>query len=302
MVTSWGSATLESYRDNKEDYINHLSFLEKIPNYFKLDNYLFVHAGLKLNIDIELQNNSDLYWGRDLIYDFVERRNQNPILKNYDKVFIGHTPVQNFFNMDKPLIIGNLYNLDTGAAFDGKITIYDLDTNNYYQSDAIMKMYPNHKGRNSKSWADKKCIKMYTLKCNLKIRYKFDRYYEIKSKNLKELLLFDLDFLNEKKSYNIYIIFEKVKNLFYDFDIIIDHVHQINEISLIYLLDDKNHNHYGPSIIFFHSNTYFSGRANVKFNRSYSCFLQGICHENNNFHKKCIKYLRKDKLNNLKNV
>jgi serine/threonine protein phosphatase 1 len=47
-----------------------------------------------------------------------------------------------------PVNIGNLWNLDTGAAYDGKITIMNIDTKEFEQSDPLYRLYPDEKGRN----------------------------------------------------------------------------------------------------------------------------------------------------------
>ena len=67
-------------------------------------------------------------------------------LKLYDEIYIGHTPVIRF-NTDKPMNKHNVWNIDTGAGFDGKITILDIDTKEYWQSDSVPSFYPNEKVR-----------------------------------------------------------------------------------------------------------------------------------------------------------
>jgi serine/threonine protein phosphatase 1 len=42
----------------------------------------------------------------------------------------------------------NVWNVDTGVAFYGKLTGMNVDTKTYYQSDLIRTLYPNEKGRN----------------------------------------------------------------------------------------------------------------------------------------------------------
>lgn len=41
----------------------------------------------------------------------------------------------------------NVYNLDTGGGWEGKVTIMDVDTKGYWQSDLVKELYPNEKGR-----------------------------------------------------------------------------------------------------------------------------------------------------------
>ncbi|MEO8236216.1 MAG: serine/threonine protein phosphatase, partial [Flavobacterium sp.] len=39
-------------------------------------------------------------------------------------------------------------NVDTGAAFNGPLTIMDIDTKEFWQSEKLPDLYPNEKGRN----------------------------------------------------------------------------------------------------------------------------------------------------------
>ena len=41
-----------------------------------------------------------------------------------------------------------IVNVDTGAAFVGKLTLMNVDTLEYWQSDTVKDLYPNEKGRN----------------------------------------------------------------------------------------------------------------------------------------------------------
>ena len=42
----------------------------------------------------------------------------------------------------------NIWNIDTGAAFKGSLTIMDVDTKEFWQSEPLPNLYPNEKGRN----------------------------------------------------------------------------------------------------------------------------------------------------------
>lgn len=41
----------------------------------------------------------------------------------------------------------NVWNLDTGSGFSGKLTIMDIDTKEFWQSDFVRELYPNENGR-----------------------------------------------------------------------------------------------------------------------------------------------------------
>jgi hypothetical protein len=42
----------------------------------------------------------------------------------------------------------NVWNIDTGAAFKGPLSIIDADTKEVWQSEPVYKLYPSEMGRN----------------------------------------------------------------------------------------------------------------------------------------------------------
>jgi serine/threonine protein phosphatase 1 len=42
----------------------------------------------------------------------------------------------------------NIWNVDTGAAFKGALTIMDIDSKQVWQSDVLPSLYPKEDGRN----------------------------------------------------------------------------------------------------------------------------------------------------------
>ena len=65
----------------------------------------------------------------------------------FDMVFLGPTPT--IPDWDEPRPILELWNLDQGAGWDGKLTVMDVDTHEYWQSDDLPGLYPGVKGRMS---------------------------------------------------------------------------------------------------------------------------------------------------------
>jgi serine/threonine protein phosphatase 1 len=72
-------------------------------------------------------------------------------LKHYHEIYIGHTPTIRF-NSDQPMQAINVWNIDTGAAFTGKVSAVNIDDKTVFQSDNLPKLYPNETGRNSTSY------------------------------------------------------------------------------------------------------------------------------------------------------
>ena len=61
--------------------------------------------------------------------------------------YIGHTPTL-YYNVDVPMQGCNVWNIDTGAAFTGRLSIMDIDTKQFCQSEVVKNLYPGEKGRN----------------------------------------------------------------------------------------------------------------------------------------------------------
>ncbi|NCT10060.1 MAG: serine/threonine protein phosphatase [Flavobacteriia bacterium] len=153
-----GKETMDSYEGFcKEDKKKHLQFFENLP-LFHIDakNRLFLHAGftslygVEREIDVSYFYTDRSFWEMVLALDknipktslFYPKR-----LQLYDEIYIGHTPTTNY-NEPLPMNIANVWNIDTGAAFKGKITAINIDSKTIFQSENLPFLYPNEKGRN----------------------------------------------------------------------------------------------------------------------------------------------------------
>jgi len=94
-----------------------------------------------------------MMWDRELIQAAIYWNKQAPKtgvmhkVKDYDEVFIGHTTTSWFDPSLKPLHVSNVWDLDQGAGWEGKLTIMDIDSKEYWQSDMVKDLYPDVKGR-----------------------------------------------------------------------------------------------------------------------------------------------------------
>lgn len=128
-------------------------FLEKCVNYHVDDNNkLFIHAGF---IDTRGVGYCDVhteyvyYWDRSLYKNTRDATVPPKRLSVYNQVYIGHTPILWDTQDDKPWNKFNLWNIDTGAAYHGRVTVMNVNDNTeYYQSDPVRSLYPNERGRN----------------------------------------------------------------------------------------------------------------------------------------------------------
>lgn len=153
-----GTATRDSYlNDGRNDWSAHLEFYAGLKNYHLTeDNRLYLHAGytnLK-GVDFEYFEQS-FYWDRTLweLAMAVDPKltptdsNFPKRLHQYKEVFIGHTPISKTEEVI-PKNGANVWNVDTGAAFMGALTIMDVETKEFWQSDAVHTFYPGERGRN----------------------------------------------------------------------------------------------------------------------------------------------------------
>lgn len=100
---------------------------------------LFVHGGFEPKWDIEAHPLEYLTWDRTIIDKF-----KSGVKTKYKKVFIGHTSTQHIgssYNEEQtePICIHSpttdLWCVDTGAGWNGKLTIMNIDTEEYWQSE-----------------------------------------------------------------------------------------------------------------------------------------------------------------------
>ena len=61
-------------------------------------------------------------------------------LGRYKDIFVGHTTSE-LYNTLQPIHVCNVWNIDTGAGWSGKLTIMDVDTKEYWQSDLTPDLY-----------------------------------------------------------------------------------------------------------------------------------------------------------------
>jgi len=163
-----GRETIKSLGDIGQIDKKYIDFLESTVYYHEEDGNLFVHAGYSLDLD---DNNDDalfpisqhhpysLCWDRTFIREiYGNRKNINYDLKtNWKEVFIGHTPTTNFNNFyKKPQNWLNVWNMDTASAFDGKVSLMNIETKEVFQSEESRKLYPTERGRNELSWYETK--------------------------------------------------------------------------------------------------------------------------------------------------
>lgn len=144
-VRQGGQATIDAYsrRAWLEKQREHLEFLQH-GQYYLLDEQdrLFVHGGIEGGVPLEEQDAELMVWDRELFYAMDG-------LEGYREIYIGHTPT---LTADEylPLNYGypdNIWRLDTGAGWYGRLSMMDIDAHDVWQSETVADLYPGERGR-----------------------------------------------------------------------------------------------------------------------------------------------------------
>lgn len=156
-----GLATVESYKlADAALKLRHLNFFEQMKHY-EVDemNRLFIHAGFtSMHGPQQEFYSSNFSWDRtlwEMALAMDKRIKKDSLffpkrLKLFEEIYIGHTPTL-YYNADIPMQGCNVWNIDTGAAFKGKLTVMDAGTKKYWQSDPVISLYLGEMGRNRDS-------------------------------------------------------------------------------------------------------------------------------------------------------
>ncbi len=87
---------------------NHRDFLVDLPTAYRRGEALFVHAGVRPDVALDSQTETDLLWIRGAFLE--DPRDYGPLIVH------GHTAI------DKPRHYGNRLNIDSGAAYGGPLS------------------------------------------------------------------------------------------------------------------------------------------------------------------------------------
>jgi serine/threonine protein phosphatase 1 len=126
-LSNGGRNTLQSYGivpDEKDRRAKlppeHLQFFETLIPCYETEDYVFVHAGVRPGIPMELQDPHDLVWIR---HEFF--MSDHGLKKT---VVFGHTPFR-----AEPFVGEKMIGIDTGAAYGGMLTCLELPAMKFHQ-------------------------------------------------------------------------------------------------------------------------------------------------------------------------
>ena len=126
-----GMYTAASYNYKPENVpLTHVGLLCDAKLYHEENKMVFVHGGFDPDKSMKKQKEHTLLWDRDLINEAKYN-----IVPGFKKIFVGHTTTQIIeHEVTEPLFFNNLIMLDTGGGWNGKLTIMNVYTEEYWQS------------------------------------------------------------------------------------------------------------------------------------------------------------------------
>lgn len=138
-----GRATIESY-GGQPMLQAHINLLKEALLWLELEDKIFVHAGFYPAQPLSAHDRIDLIWDRSLIEQAYKASKINPNYQfgTFKEIYLGHTTTQAFGSI-KPLKLCNVWALDTGAGWSGCLTMMDVHTKEYWQSDLTSILYPD---------------------------------------------------------------------------------------------------------------------------------------------------------------
>ena len=140
-LSQGGSNTIASY-GKKGMPQAHIDFFKKARAWIKSDKKLFVHGGFNPQRPIADQDLQTLVWDRDLLTAARVKslRGESYQFAECEEIYLGHTTTQTFRSLT-PLRFCNVWAMDTGAGWSGKLTIMDVSSKEFWQSDLTPDLY-----------------------------------------------------------------------------------------------------------------------------------------------------------------
>jgi serine/threonine protein phosphatase 1 len=145
-IRNGGDAAVEAFERHGDGVLQRfLQFFERQLDYFiDEENRLFVHAGIQIGVPMEQQTEDYLFWERTLWQQAIRSFEVYGVPfpdHPYKEIYIGHTPTIGLWPDMKPVNLGNIWNIDQGIKRTGKLTLIDVATKEYWQSDNVMLLY-----------------------------------------------------------------------------------------------------------------------------------------------------------------
>lgn len=136
-----GDNTIRSYGGGPMPR-EHVEFLAGARPWLKLGGQAFVHGGFDPGLPLDVQPAGFLMWDRDLLARarWAHLAGSRERFGGFRDIFLGHTPTD-MYGAKEPLHFCNVWAIDTGAGWNGQLTIMDIKTKGYWQSDPSPELY-----------------------------------------------------------------------------------------------------------------------------------------------------------------
>lgn len=137
--------SLGEYIDSK-----YLTFLQSAKDYYIDNNRLFVHAGFDVKIPFLFNTSKQFRHDRNMVMlAYESRKTHSRITHEFDQVYVGHVCLHHIDDdLTMPQHWTNVWCMDTGAGFEGRLSMMDVDSGEIFQSEPVLTLYPTEKGRN----------------------------------------------------------------------------------------------------------------------------------------------------------
>jgi serine/threonine protein phosphatase 1 len=154
-----GAATLKSFGYDIPTEVS--TFIETaLPYYIDEHNNLYIHGGIPGRFILPIKGCAnitsiknllnklpppELAWDRDLAFCINKLGGKTSALfKNLTHTYLGHTTTETFHSLE-PISKRGITLLDTGAGWSGKLTMQNVETMEYFQSDLVSALYGERK-------------------------------------------------------------------------------------------------------------------------------------------------------------
>lgn len=123
---------------------SHKKFFKGQVNFYKDDwNNLFIHGGFDRHSPLREQMPDNFYWDRNLWNQALSAKSGKQRLKfieDFNEIYIGHTSTTPW-GTDFPMSADLVWNMDTGAGWEGKLSLMNITTKEVFQSDPVCELY-----------------------------------------------------------------------------------------------------------------------------------------------------------------
>ncbi|MBV8256006.1 MAG: serine/threonine protein phosphatase [Chitinophaga sp.] len=156
-MKSHGVSTIKSYEGYSTAAIQeHLHFFRNMHYYYKdTEGRLFIHGGYTAEGGPLAQGDVSVLMRDRTLWELARTMNSRVAthpelypqkLRLFAEIYIGHTPTLNY-DVYKPMHACNVWNMDTGAGFYGRLSGMDIHSKTLFQSDPAPSLYPGEEGR-----------------------------------------------------------------------------------------------------------------------------------------------------------